>query len=254
MKKTIIKDVHEKWKDIGSIIEKGNLEVEVETYKNLLNIFQVGPCFFAIFNPANKFIEYISSNVKDITGYDSNEIDFNHFIDVIHPDDLPFFGDVEISVYEFKKQLPIDKIMKYKSRYNYRLRKKDGTYIYVLHQSITIQTTDDGSILRNLTFITDISDILQSNKMRLSMIGLDGEPSFNDIPFKSVYSSTKNPFSSRQKEILNLMMLGKSSEDIATELKISINTVRNHRKNMLTKSGCTSTNELLGLVVKEKWI
>lgn len=254
MKNQIIKEVHKKWEELGKNNPQVSLELEIDLYKRLLNIFQVGPCFYLIFNPAAKRIEYISNNVTEITGYELNEVSLDKYLDVIHPDDLPYYADFEVTVIDFKKQLPIDKLMKYKSRYNYRLRKKDGKYIYVLHQSITIQVAEDGSVLRNLTFITDISDISQSNKMKLSLIGIDGEPSYIDIKYKSLYSKSKELFTPREKDILALIIEGKNSEEIADILSISIHTVRNHRKNILSKSGCNNVNELLVAAVKESWI
>ena len=254
MKNQIIKEVHKKWEELGKNTPQVSLELEIEFYKKLLNIFQVGPCFYLIFNPSAKSIEYISNNVTEITGYELDEISLDKYLDVIHPDDLPYYADFEVTVIDFKKQLPIDKIMKYNSRYNYRMRKKDGKYIYVLHQSITIQIAEDGAVLRNLTFITDVSDITQSNKMKLSLIGVEGEPSFIDIKYKSIYSKSKELFSPREKEVLALVIEGKNSEEIAEILNISIHTVRNHRKKILSKSGCNSVNELLVAAVKKCWI
>src|SRR3546814_10223167 len=63
----------------------------------------------------------------------------------IHPDDLPHFINFEATVTQFWKQLPPEKVMKYKSRYDYRIRKKDGTYIRIMQQIVTIQSDDEGA-------------------------------------------------------------------------------------------------------------
>ena len=41
-------------------------------------------------------------------------------------------------------------------------------------------------------------------------------------------------------EVLRLVANGKSNQEIATELVISFNTVTNHVKNILGKTGCTN--------------
>ena len=52
-------------------------------------------------------------------------------------------------------------------------------------------------------------------------------------------------FSSREMQILKLLQVGHSSKEIAEMLHISFNTVQTHRKNLLRKSGESSTIALL---------
>jgi len=54
----------------------------------------------------------------------------------------------------------------------------------------------------------------------------------------------------REKDILSLMVRGLSSKQIADKLDISENTVANHRKNMLSKTGAHSSAELIYLTNK----
>jgi two-component system, LytTR family, response regulator len=51
--------------------------------------------------------------------------------------------------------------------------------------------------------------------------------------------------SDREKEIFKLLLEGLTSEDIAARLKISVNTVNTHRRNILEKTGARSTLDLL---------
>jgi len=53
--------------------------------------------------------------------------------------------------------------------------------------------------------------------------------------------------SKREKEILDLLLQGKSSREIAEQLFISKTTVDTHRRNILEKTGAKSTLELLSL-------
>lgn len=53
----------------------------------------------------------------------------------------------------------------------------------------------------------------------------------------------------REKEILTCITEGLSSKQIAGKLFISENTVSNHRKNMLAKTGARSSAELIFLVI-----
>lgn len=51
----------------------------------------------------------------------------------------------------------------------------------------------------------------------------------------------------REREILTLVARGYSSKQIAHQLKISDNTVANHRKNMLARNAAKSSAELVFL-------
>mgnify|MGYP000906745423 FL=1 len=253
MKKIIIREVEKKWAEIGKNATPKELTLEIELYKKLLNIFQPGEYYFFVFNPSFRSVDFTSSSVETLLGYKPDEFSTDLLLDSIHPDDLPYFVDFESTVVDFKKQLPVDKLMKYKSRYNYRLRKKDGTYISILQQSVTIQIDEDGSVLYNLVFHTDITDLSPSSQMTLSFIGLEGEPSFINVKPKSVFSKSKEVFTKREKEVLRYVLQGFNSEKIAYELNLSIHTIHVHRKNILRKSGCSSVSELLVKSVREGW-
>ncbi len=149
--------VQERWKLIGKREPPENLELELEFYKKIFNIFQIGKSYFFVFSPHLNKIEKVSSSIKEVTGYDSQTFTLEKMLKIIHPDDLPTFVDFENAVVDFKMKLPLDKLMKYKSQYNYRIRTQSGKYIKILQQSLTIQCDEDGAIWRNLIIHTDIS-------------------------------------------------------------------------------------------------
>ena len=54
----------------------------------------------------------------------------------------------------------------------------------------------------------------------------------------------------RQSEIIALLLKGHSSESIATQLAISVGTVKNHRKNIYSKLGISSQTELFSIFLE----
>ena len=56
-------------------------------------------------------------------------------------------------------------------------------------------------------------------------------------------------FTPRQREVLDLMLLGRSVRDISVALRISISTVKFHVANVLNKLGAESRVDLLRLLV-----
>jgi DNA-binding NarL/FixJ family response regulator len=60
--------------------------------------------------------------------------------------------------------------------------------------------------------------------------------------------------SSREKEILRMIQLGKKSKEIAGLLFISVNTVNRHRQNILEKMRVSNTTEACTMALKLNWI
>lgn len=58
-------------------------------------------------------------------------------------------------------------------------------------------------------------------------------------------SNSNRPMTKRQYEVLRLVIEGKTSQQIADELGLSIYTVSNHRKNILQKANCSNVIELM---------
>lgn len=254
MEKLIFDEVRKIWTEIGHHKTPGELRLEVELYRKLINIFQVGDYYHFIFNPPTMTIEYVSESLTDLLGYDHRDFSLETLMLNIHPDDLPQFINFEATVTKFWSELPPEKVMKYKSRYDYRLRKMDGSYIRILQQIVTIQSDEDGAVLRTFVVHTDISHLKKDNRMVLSFIGLDGEPSFIDVdPVRKLLPSPEI-LTRREKQILQLLSQNYTSKHIAAALNISPSTVSTHRKNINRKTGATTVLELVQLALDRGWL
>ena len=66
-------------------------------------------------------------------------------------------------------------------------------------------------------------------------------------------NASKSVLSSREKEILGLVGLGKTSHEIAEQLFIGKSTVDTHRKNMIRKLGLSGAGELLRYALEKKY-
>ena len=68
---------------------------------------------------------------------------------------------------------------------------------------------------------------------------------------KSLDFVKKYNLSSRETEVMSLILEGDSNIEISEKLFISINTVKFHMKNILKKTECSNRNELLALYSKD---
>ena len=71
-------------------------------------------------------------------GYNIKDFSTEKILSYVHPDDIEHVIDFENTVTNFFKQLPVEKIQKYKARYDFRIKKSNNEYIRVLQQAIVI--------------------------------------------------------------------------------------------------------------------
>lgn len=70
----------------------------------------------------------------------------------------------------------------------------------------------------------------------------------------SVNGSTSEKLTQREIEVLKLISSGLSNEDIASQLNISLATVKSHRSSLLSKTGSNNTASLIMYALKNKLI
>jgi len=229
------------------------LKQQLELHKRLLNIFQVGRHYHMIFNVYHAELEYISDGITDVLGYEPGEMNAMLFLNLIHPDDKPYFLSFESRTADFFPKVPFEKRGLYKYQHDYRIKTKSNKYVRLLHQILPIEF-DENNIYRSLVLHTDISHIKSEGVPCLSIIGLEGEPSYYNIQDAEPFTKSFDVFTRREREILNCIVEGKSSKEIAQQLFISLNTVSTHRKNILAKAGVKNPLDLVSKAIKEGWI
>ena len=230
------------------------LNFELRPSKNLLDLFLIGDSYYFILNHHSSRFEFVSKEIEKVMGYHPSEVDLHFMNDLLHPDDRSWFLAIGTSLINFFSQLPPEKIMKYKVRYDIRFKRKNGDYARILYQGLLLEHDENGGFLRSLNVHTDITYLKQEGCPVLSMIGLDGEPSFRDIISKNTFAESKEELTRREKEVLKLLIQGRLSKEISSILRISKQTVDTHRKNMLHKKGLGNTSELIGKAVRYGWV
>jgi PAS domain-containing protein len=199
------------WTKITENAKEEDLEFSLEIHKKLLSFFQVGDYYYYIFNVRESKFELMSKEVTKVLGYSPDEIDVPFLLSNIHLEDQPWFLNFENKVAEFFQTLRQEQIPNYKVRYDYRIRNKNGQYIRILQQVITIQF-DQNKILRTFGVHTDITHIKQEGLPVLSLIGLNREPSFIGVKVKDVFSPSTISLTRREQEVLALLIEGKKSQ------------------------------------------
>jgi DNA-binding CsgD family transcriptional regulator len=232
----------------------GMLKLEQDFYKKLLNFFLFGDSYYFIINHQSFSLEFVSKEVEEVLGYHPYEFNIQLMNGKIHPEDRSWFLSFGNCVLDFFSKLSLDKLMKYKVRYDIRFRKLNGDYARMLYQGTLLEHDENGRFLRTLSVLTDITYLKQEGIPALSFIGMDGEPSYHNVALNNIYFKNKDVLTSREKQVLKLLMEGKLSKEISNILNISKQTVDTHRKNMLHKKNLNNTGELIGKAIRYGWI
>ena len=254
MKPQIFKEANKIWNSFTKDVKEIDLIIPLKINKKLLSLFHVGDYYYYVFNVKTAAFELVSEEINTVLGYHPDEVDVPFILSKIHPDDQPYFLNFENKVTEFFTSLKPDQILNYKVSYDYRIQKKDSTYIRILQQVFTIQLDEDKRVIKTFGIHTNISHLKHAGIPVLSLIGLNGEPSYMDVNVKRIFSASSISLTPRERAVLALLVQGKKSNEISTELFITRLTVSTHRKNILRKTGCTNAAALTSMAVQKGWL
>lgn len=225
-------------------------------------IFAVGPFYYYLIDFFDLSISHISQGFREAHGVEPRQIKtVNEILEFIHPDDLPTVVKAEeMALSLMKNSIGMEKIKEYKVSYNFRFKTATGNYQLYNHQALVLTTDVKGNFGKSLNIHTNINHLTSYNNKKLSLIGLSGHPSFLNLDIYESSEGQENEvlplkkFSVRELQIIKMIAGGMDNNEIAAKLFISVSTVKSHRKNILAKSGCKNTIELVVRSTSEGWI
>lgn len=221
---------NEKWKEL---FEKQ----KSQTASNSPVIEKIDSYYF-IYDCHINQISFINIAFETITGYDAKTFTIEHLIEMIHPEDQPYFFSCEEKGLQFTNTLSFNEHFQYLMGYSYRIQGHDAKYKWIRQECQALEVNDQGHLTKTLVihrllseeyFERPINDYRIFDKSR--NIYLDAE---------NCYNLTK-----RELQILKLIQAGISSSDIANQLFTSKYTIDTHRKNILKKTNSSNFMELI---------
>lgn len=209
------------------------------------SIISTGPFSFFIVDFFDMSISHISASFYEMHEFNPENLSFNDVLSAIHPEDIDFVVKAEAFLsHFFSEKIGREKLLSYKVSYNYRARLKNGRYVLFNHQALMLTMDDNGGYGKSLNINTRIDHLSNSNTYKISLIGLNGEPSFMNLGLNGEHQDLTE-FSKREIDIIKLIASGLNNNDIAEKLFISPLTVKKHRNNILTKSDSKNTVQLI---------
>jgi PAS domain S-box-containing protein len=185
-------------------------------------------------------VQYASPNCKSVFGYDEREVmkmSLPDFLTLVHPEDIQ---EVNQCFAFINASEPYDPLM-YRFKMYYRLRHKEGNIINITDEKIAIKSQKGDYV-----YINSFRDVTSEEKLHDVKMEIYQKVHGD---FKRVQSYiprlNQNNFTPRQIDIVNLISKGFTNQDIARELSVSVNTVKNHKSLLFRKVNVKNSVELL---------
>lgn len=226
-----------------------------DQFKQIANLFAPGQSFYYILNFHNLEIDHISPSVKSFTDKEPDQVSMNDLLALALPEEIESLQLKEQVIQDFFiRYLKPEEILDYKLIYTYRMKDSKGNIRTMLHQATPLSLGSHGFFEHVFSVHSDISHLKVTSNNNISFVNNKGGKSFYNLPIESGkfhpqintdQSDLSSLFSEREKEIIGELAKGSSAKEIATNLHISPHTVKTHRKNILQKSDCTNTAQLI---------
>jgi DNA-binding CsgD family transcriptional regulator len=224
-----------------------------------------GPSFFT---PATYILDYTSRKyifvdeaVYNLLGYKAvyfRESGLEYYTSKLHPSDFEILNSKIFPVnLDFIREVPASQYPEYVFSYNHRALNAKGDYVHVVQRHSYIPDAYTGQPAGVIGVVFDFTHFKTDSSITHTIektIYCNGALA-NELILKKNYSTLdpdlRSGLSERELEIVRFMADGFNSKQIADHLNISLNTVNNHRKNMLKKMDCTTPTQLLKKIIGE---
>jgi DNA-binding CsgD family transcriptional regulator len=254
MDKSSIEKIKKAWEP-NKIARPVKTELYLNIIEQIANLFSAGSFYYYIMNFETLKMEHVDDRIESVLGINPKDWSLDKVFDLVHPEDLKQMHRKEEKAVDFLlNKIPAEDILKYKVVYVLRMRHANGTYKTILQQSKAISLSDDGKVQLVLGIHTDVTYLNMPIDHKISFIG-DNRPSFyavsTDDDFEPEHLNFMDVFTPREKEILKHIARGKAFGEIASILNISPHTINTHKKNILRKTDCKNTTQLIARCVRD---
>lgn len=205
----------------------------------------------ACFDYRNLNLAFFTGNVEKLTGYPESmfrnkgmETSFT----MIHPEDRPELFRFQKIVFDAFHSLSIPERHTFEFSYTTRWVHRTTQEVIWMTSKVRPYVIDDAG-----NFIMDLHIIVQLFTPPKAK-NYDWNYSFTKEDGSKIFVSKNSPvdkaikLTTKEREIVELILEGKESKEISKVLNISINTVATHRKNILRKLGAKNVGEMVKIL------
>jgi len=237
------------YKEIFNTYPKVEIKEHIKKLIELDFYYPYNTTFFCITNTVYKRFEYISKNFTACTGLSKDKLNaggMDYFWTLFHPDDIqPWLTCLQSLMTFTMTDLSDEKRRKMSYTWNYRIKNQKGEYITIIQNTTPLQFDKEQKPIIGLAHYTVLEGDLNMD-ICASAKYLNDNNEYETLFYKNISSENLlNTISNRERDIIRLLLISKTSNEISDILHISKHTVDTHRRNILKKLDLNSTFELL---------
>jgi DNA-binding CsgD family transcriptional regulator len=219
-------------------------DVKLENAKRIAQMYSTLENGISVLSDMSARRSYIySGDLAEQLGLFSGEAEIksiweDELLSRVHAEDLQKKYRLEFQFFQMLNAIGIDDRADYQVMTRLRIKNREGRYVLIKHRLLYISSSEDGSAWLALCLYNLIYDHPEVEVPQGLIVNIKSgevidhrQQQLNDL------------LSSREKEILRLVKLGRRSKEIAYKLSLSINTVNRHRQNIFQKLNAGSAME-----------
>jgi DNA-binding CsgD family transcriptional regulator len=219
--------------------------------KNTKHLLNLGAETFLIFNHITLQFEYISPNFSQIIGVDTPDLAEKCRDGLTHlmiPEHLEIYNkEILPEMFRmYRNYAMMGKLKDIKFSFTFKIQRPDGKVIWTLHHMSIIETFMIAVPHLSVLFVSDINEFKNDEVLNFTVFKKAADGQFKPVNSKRYYGlGKKEDFGKKEMIVLHLLGSGLNTKEIANELSISPETVYNHRKSLLKKTGASNVHHLI---------
>ena len=183
---------------------------------------------------------FVSPGVQALLGCPPADFSMAWLYSRVHPDDADLLGQATaVSARWLNKHR--QEALGHAFTADYRLRHQAGHYLRVLRQNFPLDFAPDGTPTVAGSTFTDITH----HKRTQDLCFHGTHPELQQWLDELLRPAAHLALTSREREVLDRVLQGQGSQQIADQLHVSVHTVNTHRRNITTKTQSRNPSELL---------
>jgi DNA-binding CsgD family transcriptional regulator len=239
------------WKDqeFKGEIDEQKLKDELATLSKTIGMQE--SLVIACFDYRNLSLAFFTGNVEKLTGYPEKMFrnkGMETSLTMIHPDDRPELFRFQKIVFDAFHGLSIPERHTFEFSYTTRWVHRTTQEVIWMTSKVRPYVIDEsGNFIMDLHIIVQLFTVPKSKNY-------DWSYTYSKADGTKIFVSKNSPIdkavdlTSKEREIVDLILEGKESKEISKILNISINTVATHRKNILRKLWAKNVGEMVKIL------
>lgn len=224
--------------------------------------FAVGPFFWFIGDNANMKITIASDNIGELTPFCKSEWENKpalFFVENLHQEDSFYVLSAIQFAVERIVSLPKERQSDVRINIYARMLNADNQYRWILIQMPGLYVNNQNKTTCGLIMITDLTHFnFKQRPILMTLIDkVKNKSEYYHIALKDelgIETANLLSLTKREQEIIQQMIKGLNTPQIATALNISYNTVENHKRNLRTKTTTKTSAELIHFVMQNNML